>query len=98
MDKLKPKYEEMKQQILALKARNQTLSSKLKEACKSLPATPLSQESVLAPHSVKSAPLSERRPTLSTPICPHCKGSKAIFDRELARKEKNIQELREQLK
>ena len=97
---LKEKHAEVVRQLAASKARNQTLASQLKSAARSQPSTATSS----------STPLHQSGGSLSTRLasasserggpkgCPQCARTKAMCEREMARKEKAAEDLKQQLR
>ena len=96
---LKEKHAEVLRQLTASKARNQTLSSQLKAAVKNQPSsssssTPLHQSSGGLSGRLVSASSERSEPK----GCPRCAQTKAVYERELARKEKTAEDLKQQLR
>ena len=96
---LKEKHAEVVRQLAASKARNQTLSSQLKSTLKNQPSASTSS----IPLHQSSVSLSGRLPLASSErteskSCPQCARTKAVYERELARKEKAVDDLKQQLR
>ena len=87
-------------QLAASKARNQTLSSQLKNAAaKNQPSTATSSSSL---HQ-SSGSLSSRLPSAGSERggskgCSQCAKTKTMYEREMARKEKAVEDLKQQLR
>ena len=96
---LKEKHAEVVRQLTASKARNQTLSTQLKAAVRNQPSsssssTPLHQSSGGLSGRLASASSERSEPK----GCPRCAQTKAVYERELARKEKTAEDLKQQLR